>query len=84
MAFFRPSDGTWRQELWPAWKRIAIKIGDAQARFVLTLFYILIVGPFALVIRFWSDPLRLHSKTPGWIRKSDAEAPAAKRAREQF
>jgi hypothetical protein len=71
--------------LWQWWKRIARKIGDAQARIILTLFYFLVVGPFALIIRFWSDPLRLHSKTPGgWIRKSEAESPAAKRAREQF
>ena len=71
--------------LWQGWKRIAIKIGDAQARIVLTLFYLLVVGPFALIIRFWSDPLRLHSKTPGgWIRKSDAEGSTEKRAREQF
>jgi len=71
--------------LWEGWKRIARKIGDAQARIILTLFYFVIVGPSALIIRFFSDPLKLHSKTPGgWTRKSDGDASPAKRAHEQF
>jgi hypothetical protein len=70
---------------WEWWKRIAGKIGDAQARIILTIFYILIVGPFALVVRFWSDPLRLNSKDPGgWIRIPERDVPAEKTAREQF
>jgi hypothetical protein len=71
--------------LWQGWKRIAIKIGDAQARILLTVFYVLIVGPFALVVRFWSDPLRLNSKnSSGWIRRADTGESPQKRACEQF
>jgi hypothetical protein len=71
--------------LWQAWKRLARKIGDAQARIILTVFYFLIVGPFALVIRFWSDPLRLNSRdSTGWIRTPDTDESGEKRGHEQF
>ena len=70
-------------ELWQRWKRTARKIGDIQARFILTVFYFLVMAPFALVIRFWSDPLRLK-RFPGWIRRSDSPDAAKMRAREQY
>jgi hypothetical protein len=71
--------------LWQWWKRTARKIGDAQARLMLMIFYVVIVGPFALVIRFWSRPLRLNSNSPpGWTRIPDRDEPAEERAREQF
>lgn len=73
------------QTAWEWWKAVAHKIGDVQARIILTLFYFVIVGPFALVIRFWSDPMRLNSKSAaGWIRRDDAGTSPEKRAREQF
>jgi len=71
--------------LWQWWKGVAHKIGDVQARIILIVFYFLIMAPFALVMRFWSDPLRLHSKEPnGWIPRSNTGEPPEKRAREQF
>jgi hypothetical protein len=71
------------QDLWLGWKRAAHRIGDAQARFILTVFYFLILAPFALVVRLWSDPLRLRSSA-GWLRRpAEAEDPA-RRAREQY
>ena len=33
------------RQLWERWKRIARKIGDFQARALMTLFYFLILGP---------------------------------------
>lgn len=73
------------QAAWQWWKAVAHKIGDVQARIILTVFYFLIVGPFALVIRFRSDPLRLHAgHAAGWIRRDDSEESPATRAREQF
>lgn len=70
---------------WEWWKAVAHKIGDVQARIILTVFYFLIVGPFALVIRFWSDPMRLNSKNAsGWIHRNDDGGSSESRAREQF
>ena len=68
------------------WKRIARKIGDAQARILLTLFYLFIVGPFALGIRWFGDPLGIKNGTPrGWRPRPNSEIAASiERANEQF
>jgi hypothetical protein len=76
-------DQTKQPGLWQWWKRTARTLGDAQARFILSVFYFLIMAPFALVIRFWSDPLRVRHANR-WIRRSDPPDAAVKRAREQY
>lgn len=68
-----------------SWKRIARKIGDFQARLILTFFYLFILGPFALAVRWGGDPLRIKTgKDGGWIAKIDREGAPMKRATEQF
>ena len=68
-----------------AWKRVGRRIGDAQARILLTLFYLLIVGPFALMVRWGADPLGIKSSRPrGWIPRTDSDKSPMKRALEQF
>lgn len=67
------------------WKRFAKKIGDIQARFLLVLFYFLVLAPFALVIRWWSDPLAIKAGTPrGWRSKEDEAGTPMERATKQF
>jgi hypothetical protein len=70
---------------WDAWKRLARRIGDIQARILLTVFYYLVLGPFALVLRWRSDPLALgRDRSGGWRpRPESAEEPMAQ-ARRQF
>jgi hypothetical protein len=60
------------KRLWQRWKRIAHKIGNFQARVLLTVFYGLIVLPFGLATRWFSDPLRIRKRPTGWI-ESPAE-----------
>ena len=51
----------------------------------MTLFYFLIVGPFALLIRWRSDPLAIKPGTPrGWHLKEDEKDPPMTRAIRQF
>jgi hypothetical protein len=76
-------DETTQTGLWQWWKRTARKLGDAQARLVLSVFYFLIMAPFALVIRFCSDPLRIRHAN-GWIRRSDPPETTVGQAREQY
>ena len=45
---------------WARWKAIAHVIGNFQARVVLTVFYFVVVPPFALVLKMWKDPLGLR------------------------
>jgi len=48
--------------LWTGWKLFARRIGDFQARIILTLLYFLLVAPLAILTRPFSDPLRLREK----------------------
>ncbi len=47
---------TWRN-LWEGWKVIAFKIGLVQSRILLTVLYVIVVAPFGIMVRVFSDPL---------------------------
>ena len=73
------------KQLWNHWLRIAKVIGEFQARLILTVFYFLILGPVALCLRLFSDPLRL--KIPSRVSWSPVSAVAEEKmaaARRQF
>jgi hypothetical protein len=73
------------RRLWSGWKRIGRKIGDVQARALLTLVYLTLVAPFALAVRWGADPLTLKPRTPrGWRRRAAVEGDPVARARRQF
>jgi len=73
------------RKLWEWWKRVARKIGDFNARVILTLFYFIFLAPFALAIRFLTDPLAIKNKsTPSWGIKSQNEESLLEQARKQF
>jgi hypothetical protein len=55
------------KNLWAIWKRIAHKIGDFQARVLLTLIYAVLVLPFGLAVRMFSDPLNLKKRPANWL-----------------
>jgi hypothetical protein len=42
---------------WEAWKSFGRKLGDFQARLILSIFYFVIIAPFSLLVRFFNDPL---------------------------
>ena len=73
------------RQLWERWKRIARKIGDFQARALMTVFYFLILGPLSLVFRWRSDPLAIKPSTPrGWRHREDKDGIPMDQARRQF
>ena len=70
---------------WRSWVEIAGYFGDFQARLLLTIFYVTIFVPFALIMRLLSDPLRVR-KIPvssGWITRHDRDADL-QASRQQF
>jgi hypothetical protein len=70
---------------WEWWKRVARKIGDFQARILLTVFYFLFFAPFALAIRFLTDPLSIkNNDNPEWEIKSQSEGTTIEQAKRQF
>jgi hypothetical protein len=52
---------------WQVWKKIAHKIGNFQARVMLTVFYGVLVPPFGLAARLFSDPLRIKKTPTKWL-----------------
>ena len=66
---------------WARWKVIAHVIGNFQARVLLTLFYFVIVPPFALIVKVAKDPLglRLPRTASFWSPRPEADPTAARR-----
>ena len=62
------------KDLWRGWQKVAKKIGDFQARLILSLFYFLIVLPMGLIARMFSDPLSLKRTAAHWYAKPSAPA----------
>ena len=52
--------------LWNAWKRLGRKIGNFQARVLLTLLYAIVILPFGLIARLFSDPLHIKNRPTKW------------------
>ena len=71
------------KNLWQRWQKVAKRIGDFQARLILSLFYILIVLPMGLIARMISDPLALKKTAAGWHAKPNSP-PRIDEARRQF
>jgi hypothetical protein len=73
------------RKLWEGWKRTAHKIGDFQARLLLMIFYLFILGPFALLLRWRGDPMGIKSPgKPGWLQHVERAGEPLERARQQF
>lgn len=51
------------------WKRVAYAIGNFQARILLTVFYGVIVFPFGIIARLFSDPLRIKHPPTQWLNR---------------
>jgi hypothetical protein len=69
--------------LWEGWKRVAKRIGDVQARIRLILFYCIIFAPFALVVRWGTDPLSLKTGMH-WRSRDGATGSPMEHASRQF
>jgi hypothetical protein len=61
------------KRLWEGWKRIGRKIGDFQARVLLTVFYAVLILPFGLAVRIFADPLRIRKLPTQWLDHPDEQ-----------
>lgn len=70
---------------WARWKVLAQRIGDFQARVILTVVYFLVLGPMALLLRVFRDPLSLKppSRPSTWTPKP-VQPESLETARRQF
>lgn len=73
------------KRFWLVWKRVARAIGDLQARVLLTVFYFVILTPFALLVRWRRDPLAIKGGAPrGWRPRVGGTGTLLDRAARQF
>jgi len=49
------------------WKRIAKKVGNFQARALLTVFYVALMLPFGIAVRLFFDSLRVKQRPTRWL-----------------
>ncbi len=73
------------KRLWNWWKPIAEKIGNFQARIILSVFYFIFVTPIALGVKLFSDPLRMKKSNQGsWLISREAREDSIEEAEKQF
>ncbi len=73
------------RKLWRSWKQIGKRIADIQVRVLFAIFYFLALGPFALAIAWFGDPLAIKPDAPrGWRKKGDPQGSPTERALRQF
>jgi hypothetical protein len=69
LSLFKGPSEAWSlyKRAWQGWKDLAHKIGNFQARVILSIFYAVLVLPFGLATRLFSDPLRIKKKPDQWL-----------------
>jgi hypothetical protein len=77
-----------RKKIWNIWKDLSKKMGGFQSRIILSLFYFVFVSPIALLVRAFSDPLKIKpGKTESintyWLPRRAAN-PSKEQSRRQF
>ncbi len=66
------------------WMPIAEIIGNFMNRVILSLFYFVIVLPFGVGVRLFSDPLRIKKAVQSGWSKSSHRVDTIDQARKQF
>ena len=61
------------KKLWQSWKNFSNRMGSFQSRIMLSLFFFIIVSPFALAVKMLSDPLKIkyQSSKSHWLPKKE-------------
>lgn len=69
--------------LWAGWKVVAHAIGNFQAKLLLSLFYFIVMPPFAMIVKLFKDPLQLRrsGRASGWVERAE---PAPSNPTRQF
>jgi hypothetical protein len=67
------------------WLVVARKIGYVQSQLILTLVYFVVIAPFAMAVRAFTDPLGLHTSTSWrWLSDDTRSDSSLSAVRQQF
>lgn len=70
--------------LWQRWKAFGHRLATIQSRVLLFVFYYLVLAPFAIGLKLWSDPLGLRpALAAGWRERPPVNGDALTLARRQ-
>lgn len=69
------------RRLWKAWIIVGHKIGTFNSRVILTLFYVLIMIPYSLVMFPFADLMRMKSRQT-WIKRETRDKTLADAVRQ--
>ena len=63
------------KKLWRSWGNFSKRMGNFQSRIILSLLFFILVSPFALAVKIFSDPLRIkyRSNESHWLPKMKTE-----------
>ena len=56
-----------RAKIWEGWKKFGHFIGNVNARILLTLLYAIVILPFGLVVRAFSDSFHTKKRPEKWF-----------------
>jgi len=73
--------------LWTKWKAFAHALGTFQARVLLSVFYVVILMPFALITTLFRDPLKIKARGPVgsfWTERSSEKDSTFEEAGRQY
>ncbi len=64
------------KRLWTRWTQFALKMGNFQGRILLAWFYFIVVTPFGLLVRLFSDPLHIKHRpsSSSWLERAHISA----------
>ena len=63
------------KKLWQSWGSFSRRIGEFQNKIVMSLFFFIVISPFALAVKIFSDPLRIRYRgtESHWLPKIETE-----------
>ena len=61
------------KNLWEKWKILSAKILNVEATIILTLLYIALIAPVALVYKILADPMNINTKKKSFWFEKDAK-----------
>jgi hypothetical protein len=61
------------KKIWQSWNDFSKRMGSFQSRILLSLFFFILVSPYAIAVKVFSDPLNIkyQSRTSWWIPKKE-------------
>jgi len=73
------------KKVWQKWKKLSNKLLDKEASIILTFLYWTLIPPFAILSKFFSNPLNIYSKKSSfWFEKRSDNVKSLEEMKKQY